>query len=351
MLPSGPLRGRGAAENPKNRFERFFVAPDELEQQDDGASSVPTEYFVDESRSIIAHNDSPDVGFEASINPYRGCEHGCVYCYARPTHEYLGLSAGLDFETRIFVKVHAPELLREELSKRSWKPQALAISGVTDAYQPVERKLKLTRRCLEVLAEFRNPVGIVTKNALVTRDIDLLGELARFDAASVAISVTTLDEELRRVMEPRTSTIESRLAAVAELNSAGVPAGVLVAPIIVGLNDHEIPAILHRAGQAGARFAGYTLLRLSHGLKQLFEDWLERHYPASKQKILGRIRDTRGGNLNDPEFGSRMRGEGPLAELVAKIFRVARERAGIPTKSAPLSTAAFCRPDSTPRLF
>jgi DNA repair photolyase len=261
------------------------------------------------------------------------------------------LSSGLDFETRLFVKTDAPALLRAELMRKSWTPATLALSGVTDAYQPVERTLQITRGCLQVLAEFRNPVGVITKNALVTRDIDVLADLAQSNAADVALSITTLDEDLRRIMEPRASTPERRLEAVARLNDAGVPAGVMVAPIIPGLNDHEIPKLLARAAEAGARFAGYTMLRLPHAVAPLFEAWLARHFPDRQRKILDRIRDIRDGRLNDPNFGSRMRGSGPFAELVAEVFSKARDRAGIPRRGPGLSTDAFRRPTNQPSLF
>jgi DNA repair photolyase len=338
-------QGRGTGQQPANRFERLHVDEHALagEEPDAEARSIRTEYFVDSSRSIVAKNDSPDVGFSASINPYRGCEHGCIYCYARPSHEYLGLSAGLDFESKIFVKTDAPTLLRAELGKRSWESQVVAMSGVTDCYQPIERTLRLTRRCLEVLAEFRNPVGIVTKNALVARDADILGELAADRCANVALSITTLDEPLRRALEPRTSTADLRFEAIARLNAAGVPAGVMVAPVIPGLNDHEIPAILARAAQAGARFAGYTMLRLPYGVKGLFDDWLERHLPDRKAHVLSRIEDVRGGKLNDATYGTRMTGTGPAAELIAALFKTARARAGIPSSGPPLRVDAFRR--------
>jgi DNA repair photolyase len=347
--PAAQLRGRGTAAQPPNRFDRLHVQVepdahlDPLGDDSTRPDAVPTEYYRDSSKSIIATNDSPDVSFSASFNPYRGCEHGCIYCYARPSHEYLGLSAGLDFETRIFVKEDAPELLRAALSAASWEPQVLAVSGVTDCYQPIERTLRLTRRCLEVVAEFRNPVGIVTKNALVARDVDVLGDLAADGCANVAISVTTLDERLRRAMEPRASAAELRLEAMARLNQAGVPAGVMVAPVIPGLNDHEIPAILARAGEAGARFAGYVMLRLPHAVKHLFDAWLEQHVPDRKAHVLSRIQDVRGGRLTDPAFGSRMTGTGPAAELIATLFRAARDRAGIPRSGPPLRTDAFRR--------
>lgn len=259
-----PIKGRGTASNPRNRFERLEYQPDP-EAIDLGEPASRTDLLRDPTRSIIARNSSPDVPFEASVNPYRGCEHGCVYCYARPFHEYLGFSAGLDFETKILVKQDAPKLLSRELSSPRWEPQVIAMSGVTDPYQPAERRLRITRGCLDVLAEFRNPVGIITKNHLVTRDIDVLGELAQHDAAAVMVSVTTLDNDLQRVMEPRTSIPARRLAAIEALASVNIPVGVMVAPVIPGLTDHEMPRILAAAAAAGATRAGYVLLRLQIG--------------------------------------------------------------------------------------
>jgi DNA repair photolyase len=338
----GPRRsivGRGAAGNPKNRFERIEVEPDETEGDEPRPETV---YLRDHSRSIIARNDSPDIGFDASINPYRGCSHGCVYCYARPTHEYLGLSAGLDFESRILVKQDAPELLRKELLSSRWNPQVLSMSGVTDPYQPVERRLRITRRCLGVLAEFRNPVIIVTKNYLVTRDLDLLSELASHDAAAVAFSLTTLDDDLRRIMEPRTSRPARRLAAVEKLAAGGIPVGVMTAPVIPGLNDHELPNLLSAAAEAGATFAAYVPVRLPYAVAPLFEDWLARHFPERKDKVLNRVRSMRGGELNDASFGSRMRGEGLFAQHIAQLFSISCRRAGMGEGRFPkLSTAAF----------
>jgi DNA repair photolyase len=346
-----PQRGRGAPANPPNRFEalRYTRDPECIDPDDPG---LETQFFKDTSRSIIAYNDSPDVGFDASINPYRGCEHGCIYCYARPTHEYLGFSAGLDFESKILVKEDAPELLRQELSSPHWKPQVLAISGVTDPYQPIERRLQLTRRCLQVLVEFRNPVVIITKNYLVTRDADLLGELARYQAARVYLSVTTLDASLSRVMEPRASHPRRRLAAIKALSQAGVPTGVLVAPVIPGLTDHELPSIVAAAAQAGARSAGYVTVRLPHGVGPLFEQWLAQHFPDRKDKVLHRIRAIRGGKLNDPRFSSRMRGGGIFAEQIQSLFALACRKAGIDGRGPTLSTAAFRIPsDAQLSLF
>lgn len=345
----GTLRGRGAAHNPTNRFERLHHEPDPDAPPDE--QGTVTELLRDATRTLITTNESPDVGFRKSINPYRGCEHGCSYCYARPTHEYLGFSAGLDFETRILVKEDAPLLLRKELSSPRWQPEVLALSGVTDPYQPVERRLQLTRRCLEVLAEFRNPVAIVTKNHLVTRDSDHLGDLAQHQAAAVFLSVTTLDGGLARVLEPRASQPSGRLAAMAELTRAGVPVGVMVAPVIPALNDHEIPAILNAAAQAGARYAGFVLLRLPYAVAGLFSDWLERHFPDRKEKVLGRLREMRDGRLNDPKFGSRMRGEGPLARQIKDLFTLGCRKAGIGGRGPELSTAAFRRPGVTQKLL
>ena len=342
------IHGRGVAENPPNRFEHTAYERDaDWDQPDDPAPK--TQFYRDASVSIITHNDSPDIGFTSSINPYRGCEHGCVYCYARPYHEYLGFSAGLDFETKIVVKENAPELLRRELSSRKWKPQALAMSGVTDCYQPVERRLQITRQCLQVLAEFRNPVAIVTKNLLVTRDIDLLADLARDNAAAVFLSVTTLNADLARFMEPRTAQPAARLRAIRELANAGVPVGVIVSPVIPGLTDHELPAIVNAAAEAGARFAGMVPLRLPYAVKDLFQQWLEQHMPDRKEKVLAQIRAMHGGKLNDSDFGTRMTGQGILAEQMAKMFAVACRRAGFPERGPQLSTAAFRRP-SGPQL-
>ena len=273
-------------------------------------------------------NDSPDVGFSAGINPYRGCEHGCAYCYARPYHEYLGFSAGLEFETKIMVKRRAAELLRQELSRPKYQPQVLGMSGVTDCYQPAERKFRITRSCLEVLAEFRNPVSIITKNFLITRDIDVLKELAAFNAVWVHISITTLNADLAAKMEPRASRPAHRLRAIEMLAKAGIPVGVMVAPIIPGLNDREIPAVLEAARAAGAMSAGYTLLRLPYGVKDIFAEWLKANFPEKLERILGTVRDVRGGKLNVSDFMLRMRGEGPYADQVRQMFHVFRERLG-----------------------
>ncbi len=343
----GTIPGRGVGANPANRFESIVRIPEPPDDDRAATDTNPpprTEFLPDASRTVIARNASPDIGFDASINPYRGCEHGCAYCYARPTHEYLGFSAGLDFETRIMVKHDAPDLLRRELSAQNWLPQRVAMSGVTDCYQPIERKLGLTRRCLEVLAEFRNPVTIITKNHLVTRDIDLLADLARYQAAAVAISLTTLDSELCGVLEPRTSRPERRLAAIERLAAAGIPVGVMIAPVIPVLTEPEIPALLAAAAAAGARYAGYGLLRLPHAVASLFSDWLQRHAPNQKDKVLARIRALHGGELYAARFGARQRGEGPFAEQIEGLFRLGCRRAGLAADWPVLSTAHFRRP-------
>ena len=346
-----PAHGRGATINPAGRFEKLAIEPDyEGRDPDEEPSDPRTHYLRDSSRSALASNDSPDIGFNYSLNPYRGCLHGCAYCYARPTHEYLGFSAGLDFETRIMVKENAPELLRAELAKKSWQPQTIMLSGVTDPYQPIERRLRITRRCLEVLAEARNPVGIVTKNHLVTRDIDLLAALAEHGACSVHISLPTLDRELSRVLEPRASAPARRLRAIEELARAGVPTGVMVAPVIPGLTDHEIPRILESAAGAGAVGAAWVMLRLPHGVKDIFEQWLRAHRPERAERVLARVRDTRDGKLYDAAFGTRGRGTGRYAEQIGAMFEVARRRAGLADRRGPLSTAAFRRPSRGPQL-
>lgn len=348
------MRARGAQGNPPNRFERLRYEPEAWDEalgpDAEPAPDPRTELLRDPSRTIVSTNTSPDVGFDASVNPYRGCEHGCAYCYARPTHEYLGFSAGLDFETRILVKERAPELLRRALAAPSWKPQVLALSGVTDPYQPAERKLELTRGCLRVLAEFRNPVAVVTKSWLVTRDADLLGELARYGAASVLLSVTTLDPDLQRAMEPRASRPAKRLAAIEALAEAGVPVGVMVAPVVPGLTDHEVPAIVEGAARAGATFAAKVLLRLPHGVAPLFEDWLARARPERSRKVLARLRAMRGGRLYDARFGSRQSGEGFFARELEALFALACRRAGLRRQGPPLSTAAFHRPGARVQL-
>jgi len=336
------IRGRGADDNPANRYDQIYL--DEEDKVEVSSNGPQTKFLKDYSRTIIAYNSSPDIGFDASINPYRGCEHGCIYCYARPTHEYLGFSAGLDFESRILVKENAPELLKSELLSKKWKPQVLALSGVTDPYQPVERKMKITRKCLEILAEFRNPVMIITKNYLITRDIDVLRKLVAFNGIRVCISVTTLDNDLVKVMEPRTSRPDRRLEAVKILSEAGVPVGVSIAPVIPGINDHEMPELIERSAKAGARFAFYVPVRLPLAVAPLFEEWLSKYFPDRKNKVLHKIRSLRHGKLNESQFGKRFSGEGVYAAQLRSMFQLACKKAHMDNDWEPLSIKAFHRP-------
>ncbi|HEU5077815.1 MAG TPA: PA0069 family radical SAM protein [Opitutaceae bacterium] len=339
-MPGGAPVGRGTGLNPPNRFERLHIEPD---PDCDPSESVDprTEFYPDATESLLTRNDSPDISFRYGLNSYRGCEHGCAYCYARPYHEYLGWGSGIDFETKIMVKLRAPELLRRELSSPKWVPQPIGMSGVTDCYQPAERKFRLSRQCLEVLAEFRNPVGIVTKNHLVTRDIDVLAELSKFNCVAVFLTITTLDTELSGKLEPRASRPQHRLRAIRELSAAGIPVGVMVAPVIPGLTEHELPSILEAAAEAGAKNAGYVILRLPHAVKQIFVDWLERNEPLKKERVLSRVRDLRGGKLNVSEWATRMKGEGIFAEQVHDMFKVATRRAGLNETRTELSTEHF----------
>ena len=364
-LPAGPARGRGAQLNPANRFEghRLHVLGDHLDHQqrerhDDAPCTggppghgrqYPTQVFADTSRTIINYVDpdkSPDIHFRWTVNPYRGCEHGCVYCYARPTHEYAGMSSGLDFETRILAKHDAPRMLRAELASPKWQGEPIVMSGVTDPYQPIEREQRVTRGCLEVFAECRQPVSIVTKNRLILRDIDLLQTLARHHAVGVSVSITTLDATLAQRMEPRASAPRDRLETVRRLTDAGVPTSVMVAPIVPGLTDREVPTILQQAAEAGARSAGYVLLRLPHQLKALFLDWLGRHYPDRAQHVESLLRGARGGALYDATPGTRQRGEGPVATQIGQMFKLYARRHGLTGHHHQLSGAAF-RPPST----
>jgi DNA repair photolyase len=347
MLPRAH-KGRGAVASPDGRFERHVH-----EACDDGWGSLDelaaepgprTEALPDRSRTIIAHNRSPDVPFDQSVNPYRGCEHGCVYCYARPSHAYLGLSPGLDFETKIFVKEDAARLLREELARPGYRCRPISLGANTDPYQPLERRLRVTRGIVEVLAEACHPFSIVTKSALVCRDLDLLAPLAKDGLANVYLSVTTLNRALARTLEPRASSPERRLGAIRELAKAGIPVGVMVAPIIPGLTDHEVEAILERAADAGASTAGRVLLRLPHEVKDLFAAWLEEHRPLRARHVLSLVRQCRDGRLNDPDFGSRMRGQGAFAELIAQRFRLAVRRLGLDRRGLPQRTDLFRPP-------
>jgi DNA repair photolyase len=346
--PNRPQKGRGAVSNRSGRYEAYRHIPtfDGWEQDaEDGAEARPaTSVARDSSRRVIARNQSPDVPFDRSINPYRGCEHGCIYCFARPTHAWLGLSPGLDFETRLFAKPDAAELLRAELARPSYRPSTLALGTATDPYQPVERRLEITRSLLAVLKETRHPVAIVTKSPLVTRDLDLLAPMAALGMVRVLVSVTTLDPALARRLEPRAPAAKRRIAAIASLAEAGVPVGVLAAPMIPALNDAELERILEAAAAAGARTAGYVLLRLPLEIKELFEEWLEAHYPDRKAKVLKLVRETRGGRLYESQWGVRMRGRGVYAELLEQRFRQACRRSGLDRGEWALDETRFRHP-------
>jgi DNA repair photolyase len=350
---TGHIPGRGTSANPVGRFEtQRLEACDDGWWQAEAPARPDTVVHAEIAKSIIARNESPDIPFDQSINPYRGCEHGCIYCYARPTHAYVNLSAGLDFETKLFFKANAAELLETELRKPRYRPQLINLGASTDPYQPIERKLGITRQILAVLAKFHHPVTIVTKGALVVRDIDLLAELAQEQLCYVMLSITTLEGDLKRTLEPRAPSAQARLRAMRELADVGIPVGVLVAPLIPALNDHELEAILQAARDAGARSAGYVPLRLPFEIKELFESWLHEHWPLKAQHVLSRIRAMRGGKLNDPRFGARFNGEGPFAALTAKRFALATARLGLARRQQyQLNCAAFCVPPvDTPQL-
>jgi DNA repair photolyase len=337
--------GRATTLNIPNRFDRHQYVPLAIDlPPEEAMPPTPTTFYHDRTRAILAKNDSPDIPFTYSLNPYRGCEHGCIYCYARPSHEYLGFSAGLDFETKIMVKLEAPRLLEEAFRRRTWKPQVVAFSGNTDCYQPAERTLQLTRRCLQVALRYRNPASIVTKNALILRDIDVLREMTRVNIIHVMISITSLSPELIRLMEPRTSTPARRLEAIEELARAGIPVGVNAAPIIPGLTDEELPAILKAASERGATSAGYILVRLPGAVQPLFLDWLQRYFPDRAQKITNRIRDTHSGELSDPRFGKRITGEGEIARSIQALFDLHVNRYRLEPRTCGLTTDAFRRP-------
>lgn len=345
---SAALRhGRGAVSAPGSRYDSLEVVGFDdgwITSETDEGAPIRTMVSADASRTVIARNSSPDIPFDRSINPYRGCEHGCIYCFARPSHAFLGLSPGLDFETKLTAKFDAPALLRRELARPSYKAAPIAMGTNTDPYQPVERKLGIMRGILEVLWETRHPVTIVTKSHLVTRDIDILSEMARLDLVKVALSITSLDSHLARVMEPRAATPGRRLDAVRQLAAAGVPVGVMVAPVIPALNDHEMEAILTAARDAGAETAAHILVRLPHEVKTLFKEWLEEHFPDRARRVMNRIRAMRGGRENDPRFGHRMRAQGVEGELLALRFRQAAKRLGFNETRRRLRSDLFRKP-------
>jgi DNA repair photolyase len=342
------IKGRGAGFNPQNRFEELHVdyySEDVLQYFDieEDERKIPTRFYLDTSKSILAKNDSPDLGFDYSINPYRGCEHGCIYCYARPSHEYLGFSSGIDFETKIMVKMDAPQLLDKTFQDEKWKPQVICFSGNTDCYQPAEKKLELTRQCLEVFLKYRNPVSIITKNALIQRDIHILKELALLELVEVVISITTLHGGLVKKMEPRTSAPHRRLDTIELLAKNKIPVGVNVAPIIPGLTDEEVPRIIKEASLRGATFAGNQLLRLPYAVKELFRDWLKKNFPERESKIIKQIRDTRGGKLSDSEFGTRMTGSGHIASAIRNLFEASCKKYGLNKTRYQLRADLFFR--------
>ncbi len=352
MKPVVPRKGRGAPSNLQGRFERWG-----REAFDDGWSGeeeelppLKTEVTLVQAKSILTRNASPDIPFDRSINPYQGCEHGCIYCYARPTHAYWGLSPGLDFETKLFAKANAAALLRSELSAPGYRPDVISIGANTDPYQPVERELKITRSILEMLAECEHPFGIITKNALIERDIDLLAPMAEKNLVRAFVSVTNLDNSLARRLEPRASAPMRRLEAVRRLAEAGIPVGVMVAPVIPFLTDRFMEEVLERAREAGATLAGYVLLRLPHEVAPLFKEWLEVHYPMKAEHVMSLIHQMRGGRDYDSNFGTRHRGTGIFAELIARRFQLACERLGFNRAQPPLDTGCFRPPRAGSQL-
>jgi DNA repair photolyase len=346
------LKGRGAQFNTKNRFLKNERVKEHIEAIDDWEESNPaTQYFEDTAKGIVNKVDSPDVGMMYSMNPYQGCEHGCIYCYARNSFEYWGYSAGLDFEQKINVKKNAPELLRKFLMNPKWECVPIGLSGNTDCYQPAERKFRITRQLLEVCNEFNQPVGIITKNASILRDKDLLAKMAKKNLVSVLVSVTSFDESLRRVMEPRTTTGQQRIRTIRELTNEGVRAGVMLGPMIPGLNEHEMQRIMQAASEAGARFSAYTFIRLNGAIKLLFHDWLYKNFPDRADKVWHLIESSHGGKVNDSEFGRRMRGEGNIAELVSQQFKKYNMRYGLNAERWDLDCTQFRRPGSQIKLF
>lgn len=343
------VKGRGAQANPKNRFEKLYIDDfekneiDGFYEEDQEEKKIQTIYFKDESKSVISINKSEDLGFDYSFNPYRGCEHGCIYCYARPTHEFLGFSSGLDFESKIMVKENAPKLIEETFKKKSYIPKLIMFSGNTDCYQPLERKLKLTRKSLKVCLNYRNPVAVISKNALVQRDIDILKEMNLHNLISVTISITSLNKELIRKMEPRTSTPVKRLETIEVLAKNNIPVGVNVAPIIPGLTDEEIPNILKAASERGAGHAGHVMLRLPYSVKELFVQWVKNEFPERANKIINRIKEIRGGKLNQSEFGKRFSGEGEVADTIHEFFKISCKKYGLNKRSFNLTVENFRR--------
>jgi DNA repair photolyase len=340
------LKGRGAQYRSHNPYDKLHVVQEHWEGLDEPLldGKVPTQVFIEHPRNIVNKVNSDDVGMLYSLNPYQGCEHGCIYCYARNSHQYWGYSAGLDFESKIMVKPDAPRLLREFLDKRSWQCTPIGLSGNTDCYQPLESKYRITRQLLEVFLEYRNPVGIITKNKLILRDVDVLKQLAEKNLVHVMITVTSLNEDLRLKMEPRTAAYAQRLKVIEALAKANIPVGVMIAPIIPGLNSHEIPVVMKAAADAGAQMAGYTVVRLNGSIQELFRDWLQKNYPDRFNKVWKQIAELHAGKVNDSVFGRRMRGEGVVADSISRLFKMSKHKYMTTTKSFALNTSEFCRP-------
>lgn len=339
------VKGRGAQMNTRNPYDKQSYTLDEIDSlHEPFVLDTRTEYFSEHPKKIVNKVESPDLGLMNSANPYQGCEHGCIYCYARNSHQYWGFSAGFDFESKIMLKENAPALLRKALDNPRWKPQPIVLSGNTDCYQPIERKMKITRQMLEIFLEYRNPVGMITKISLILRDADLLQDLAAMKLAHINISITTLNESLRQKMEPRTTTSMQRLKVVEELSKRGVPVNVMVAPVIPSLNDHEIPEIIKQAADRGALSAAYTIVRLNGSVAEIFEDWVKKNFPDRADKVLKQIASCHGGQLNDSRWGTRMRGEGNIAEVISRLFKVSRERHMKNRIYPPYDLSLFRRP-------
>ncbi|MES2559828.1 MAG: PA0069 family radical SAM protein [Bacteroidota bacterium] len=339
------IKGRGSQLNTPNRFSKYETVTEFIEGLDEPLiQEVRTQVFLDYPKKIVNKIESPDVGMQFSVNPYQGCEHGCIYCYARNTHEYWGFSAGLDFESKLIAKPNAPQLLIQAFEHKKWKPSVISLSGNTDCYQPIERKYQLTRKLLEVCLKYKNPVGIITKNQLVLRDLDLLKQLAAHQLVQVYVTITSLDESIRQKLEPRTTTYQNRLKILRELTAAGIPCGVMVAPIIPGLTNYGIAEVLEAAGNAGAYTAGYTILRLNGQLENIFTDWVHKAFPDAADKILKQVAECHGGNLNDSRFGTRMKGEGKIAESIRNLFIAARKKHMSLTPAYAFNMTAFERP-------
>ncbi|MEQ6122390.1 PA0069 family radical SAM protein [Reichenbachiella sp. MALMAid0571] len=336
------FKGRGAQIKPGNRFEKTFVDAENTDGIDDYETAIPkTNIFFESPKGIVSRNDSPDLSWRYSINPYQGCEHGCVYCYARNSHEYWGFNAGMDFESKIVVKKNAAELLEKEFLKKTWKPATVMLSGNTDCYQPLEKRFGITRKLLEMFLKYQNPVGIITKNSLIKRDLDILSELAKNNLVCVAVSITSVNEELRRKMEPRTSSSLNRFSTIKILADAGIPVMVMVAPIVPGLNDHEIPKIIQKSAEAGAIRAGYTTVRLNGQIGLVFKDWLSKSFPLRAEKVWNQIESLHGGNVNDSQWGRRMRGDGVMSESIENLFHISVKKYMKDRTMSPLDTSKF----------